>query len=748
MTTSHKLDNDLYLIVQDAPASPAVVSAPKNINHIIVVDCSGSMAGDLPKMREQLKNKLPALLNPGDTFSAVWFSGRSEHGVFIQAAKVEDVRDVQSLAETVDKWLRPIGLTGFKGPLEDVAALIMKVRNSPSPDATVKNRNPWSMLFLSDGGDNQHPRDQVLKALEDTALHLASIAIVEYGYYADRPFLTRMAERCGGQHVFAEDFDRYEPTFTKLLQQRDLSDKKIEVTLEKAGDMIGGIAWTQIDGEIVAYSTADDGTGKIQVPLNTGHVFFLASHPIGEPAKIPLELGTAGMYATLALFSLRGRPNIIWPTLKTLGDVRFIKMFGNCFGKQKYSEFYDQAKLAAGGKGRFTEGLNHDLVPDPNAFTVIDVLKLLASDDKNRVLLDHKDFKYSRIGRARVPNDDALKFAPKFSALGYSVNNLVFNEDQPNISINVRREGTVDLSKETGMPSATKDVPDVFETNIYRNYAIVKDGLVNVDKLPVLLTRASLEAYELGVFTDAMLKTSDLKADLQIDGVDMYQRVIDLRALPVINRQMVDQLKAETFFKAHFEMTVAKAGQKVFGAYYSERHTGAARTSEGLDAKYGTAAAAWLRERGLTDHGFSPRGKTAAVQDFYIGKELKVSLKGLSSLPSVKEAKEKLAKATEKKPAPIGCRLMEPHIKAAEEFIAANKGRDKIIDAWLDGQQVLYRTKARMAMAAAAKDMICVVVGQTWFSDFATIDDNMMKITTAYGPLDCKVEMKEIEIKL
>ena len=43
---------------------------------------------------------------------------------------------------------------------------------------------------------------------------------------------------------------------------------------------------------------------------------------------------------------------------------------------------------------------------------------------------------------------------------------------------------------------------------------------------------------------------------------------------------------------------------------------------------------------GITDGGFNLKSVQAPSTDFYLGKELKASLKGLSKLPSLKELKE------------------------------------------------------------------------------------------------------------
>ena len=70
--TSIKIADKLFLIkltLDQVEAKP--VESPTN--HIVVIDCSGSMCGQLPQIREQLKRKLPKLIGPEDTLSLIWF---------------------------------------------------------------------------------------------------------------------------------------------------------------------------------------------------------------------------------------------------------------------------------------------------------------------------------------------------------------------------------------------------------------------------------------------------------------------------------------------------------------------------------------------------------------------------------------------------------------------------------------------------------------------------------------------------
>jgi len=391
------------------------------------------------------------------------------------------------------------------------------------------------------------------------------------------------------------------------------------------------------------------------------------------------------------------------------------------------------------------------------------------------VLLDHKDFQYKRIGRGKLDasenlnanekaelekltkelagekdvkkikainekmaaitanKGDALKFEADDAPDGYAVNTLTFNEDRPNVSIQIRKTGTVDISGR--LPAEHKGkIPEKFQTFIFRNYAIIKDGIINVDKLPVLLSQATFDK---------------LKAEGVVSG--SYKAgepiTLDLRSLPVINRQMVKSVSAKSFFTTAFELTKAQADQKVFNSFTKDLLP--AKKSEGYAALYGDEAANWLKEQGFTDYsGFNPKSTVAESTDFYMGKELKVSLKGYSSLPSLKDAKAKLAS----KPNPPSL-LMKPAIEEVESFLASDAykkagDQNKALETWLSGKAKASKEACRKHIYDIAQTTFSLVVGQTWFSEFASIDENKMDIDVDGTKVSCTVEMKEIEVKI
>ncbi len=58
---TYKVSDRLFLNQFQIPKTSTAKPVETDSKHIIVIDCSGSMSYELPKIREQLKNKLPKL---------------------------------------------------------------------------------------------------------------------------------------------------------------------------------------------------------------------------------------------------------------------------------------------------------------------------------------------------------------------------------------------------------------------------------------------------------------------------------------------------------------------------------------------------------------------------------------------------------------------------------------------------------------------------------------------------------------
>jgi hypothetical protein len=478
------------------------------------------------------------------------------------------------------------------------------------------------------------------------------------------------------------------------------------------------------------------------------------------------------------------QPEVVYPILKALGDVKLIEDMGGLFGKQKYSEFMDAAKVATfDPKQRLVKGYNPKLIPADDAFTVLDLLQLLSTEEGNEVLLNHPEFKYQQIGRGRVDasenltadeqaeidklqaemgktkdakkigelaqkiatitagKQEALKFVETAAdaSKGYAISNLTYNEEKPNISILVRKEGAVNITSR--VPDNLKDtLPNPFPTFIFRNYAIVKDGLVNVSKLPVRLTRETAKKLEGKLPAGAL-------GVLNIENRQDGDFLIDLGALPIINRKMVKACSAKSLFEMEWALTRARAAQKVYNSVKKEKFPS---KSIGFEIHYGPVAAAWLKEQGFTDYsGFGPKQVQAEARDFYMAKELSISIKGFSSIPSLNEFKKQAAKGK----LTASAQLMAPAFKEVEDFLASKvytsaKNQDKLFETWLDGQFKATQAEVRKLISEMAKSKFSIVVGQTWPTEFKSIDENSLTLTIDGVALVCTLNAKEVKVEI
>jgi hypothetical protein len=772
---NYAVDTNLFLISKLGRLKVQIKN-DVNTHHILILDCSGSMWSDLPRIREQLKTKLPKLIKQQDIVSIIWFSGRDQFGTLVKAEPIATLADLASINAMIDRWLKPVALTGFLQPLQE--ALVLANESS-------KRNYVVSLFFMSDGYDNCSVVSEVLKAAEALAPRLASSTFVEYGYYCNRQLMAAMAEKAGASLIFSEDFDRYEPAFEAILQKKVSGASRIEIALDV--EPVKGFAFAIKDGDLLTFGSDH---GKVLVPEDLDVIWYLAEKPIGQKgmdlsacaedaaAKKFIPPVVFAAYAAAALYGQRMQPNVVLSLLRALGDVKLIDFFSGCFGKQKYAEFCDIAKAASGGTNLFEQGRDPSRVPRDDAFTVLDLLRTLNEDDGNRILLDHPDFKYSRIGRGRVDSSDilsreeqaeiadltakiastkkateirayqsrineiivgkkeALKFIPKLAPDGYPISALKFNEERPNVSVLVRKDGTVDLSSR--LPDEFRGkIPVVLDTFIWRNYTVIADGLINIEYLPCHITCATFDKLvKAGVSMTNVVGSPD--------GVNL---TFCLRSLPVINRRMVKEVSARVLFELEYKLTEARVAQKVYNAYVKDKLQ--PRRVEGLASLYGEAAAVWLKEQGITDGGFSPKTVQAEAKDFYLGKELAVSLKGYSKLPSLKDLAEMIKKGKLNAPGT----MMKPFVDAVEAYLNGHAyqrepDKSKALEAWLGNEARQATQLVRSMLFDKAQQVFSIIVGQTWFTDLASLDDTSM-ITSINGiQVEGHVEMKEIPIKL
>lgn len=703
------------LALQALPAVAAPVPAP--IHHLIAIDISGSMYSDLPELRVHLKNKLATLVAANDTVSLIWFSGRGQCGTLVEAMKVNGVADLSSLHAAIDRFLVPTGLTGFREPLEMAGTLVDRLK-AKAPGAL------FNLFFLTDGYENQSPEKDVLAVCEVLAPKLDSAAIIEYGWYCNRPLLTKMAELLGGKLVFSEDFQSYAVAFAGAMGG---STKKIPVKLDLAPS--AGYVFALAGENLLTFTPDEDMVVRVPEGLST-LAYFVAEE--GE-AFDHTKHTDAHLFAALVPLAQRMEADALFSVLGALGDVSLVNSFSSCFSKEDYTRFQAEVLAAAAEPAkRYTAGYDAAAVPKEDAYTVLEMLSDLSSSEDNLFYPYHSAFAYERIGAAREANDEAVRFSVADKAKGYHINGLVWSEDRPNVSVRVKVDGVVTLP-----PSRPPMLPATLESFIYRAYTIIKDGIVHTRKLPVSLNEA----------TFTKLQANGLLAGETWAAGKVF--VLEYPKLPVINRLMVKGTTAKDTFQAVVELALLKGAQKVFNDW---RDRISPKESKKFLALYGEVGTEYLKAVGVTDYnGFNPPSTTVKSGDYYMAKELKIAVKGLSSLPKVLDVETALDSGKKLK---IGEFVMADAIKRLDAFMSASAytlaaDGNALLGTWLEDQQTAITAKTRELMKALAQRKFAIVVGHIWFSDMPSMDDNSLDVTVPdYGPVTVTASLKDVQVAL
>lgn len=669
------------------PDAPEQVRLP--LHHIVVTDVSGSMYGDLPALRKHLKNKLLSLVGADDTLSLVWFSGKGQCGILQEGIRIANLTDLTSVHNAIDRFLVPQCLTGFKEPLELVSGLIDRLQAADSGHAT-------NLIFMTDGYDNQWNKNQIIDACSALAPKVDSASIIEYGWYTNRPLMEEMAEVLGGSVLFAENQEDYQLSAEAALTRTVKGGKRVTVDLGKTKYPY---AFSFADGAINTIQIKD---GSITVPESIGTVYYFGNGVSGDVS--PVQGTDAAVYPALALLAQRKQTDDVFSILRTIGDVALAKKFMNCFSKQDYVDFTNLLLAAATDESkRYVDGFSESCIPRDDAFTVLDLLGLLESDAGNLFYPLHPAFSYNRIGKKSEQKDeDKLVFQYADRNAGFPINGLVYNEDRANVSMRVRFTGTVKL------PANDFDsLPADFPTYSYRNYTIIKDGIVNTRELPVSLSQSSI---------DVLVKEGVIPANSVAPG-ELF--VLDIRNVPIINRKMVNTIHAADFFGHVLVQNKAQASAKVV-KYFRDMYCGE-KKSLGFSIVYGEAAADWLKSIGITDYnGFNPPSTSVKTGDFYTATEFTASIKGISSLPTVKSVIDKIDAGKTLTPREAIMHDTIEQVRAAINVIPEGASKNDTIIAYLKAEADDLIAKTRNMTTSIAKTKFAIMVGKGWFHELAS----------------------------
>jgi len=745
MKKNVKLSENYFLTTQEINSN-VTVEVAKKTNHIFVVDVSGSMYYELPLIRTQLKNKLSNIMKEGDTISIVWFSGSRDAGILKEEVEVKSLKTLTDLHDAIDKWLRPVGLTAFLKPLQLVKDLIGRIQAN-RPDSV------FSMIFLTDGYNNDCPWNEVISTLKSLETDIASSTFVEYGYYADSRRLTEMASVLGGEKISCDGFDDFEPMFDAKISSDIMGGKKTVV--EITDSYLYDFAFSASDGSVLLYNIQD---GKILVGSNVKEIHFFSSNGVGFTN---LKADDTALYAAIYVLSDKLLNDDAEKIFYALGDQHHYQMLVNAFGKQKLNSFKTAIKeCVTDVSKRFPAGGRVQIQPVPDdAYCLMNLIEDLGNTEGCLFYPSHDSFTYNRIGRKKVAVGSTItdadkkklaeakdvaeltkltaelaekkvdvKFVNSNPERGYPLTDLVWNESRANLSVRIFIEGEAVLPE-------NKFKIDKVASFKFNTFTIIKDGIVNVKELPVSFN-------------------PELHNTLVKNGVgftmDGETCVIDLTSIPLVNKKMVKAVSAMELAKQQWELQKLQGDKKVYDYYKKQLFP---KTSKSFVELLGQEAADWLKEVGVTDfNGFSPKVTSAEATDFYMSVVLDTKIKGLSSLPKVEDV---VAKIKSGAPLKISEYVMADAIKKyqaqleSDMYKSLSEEQQKgVLKTYLETKSAILNKQRRKILQEIAQIKFSLILSKKWFTEFKSFDENQLNVNFDGQDLNFTFALAEKEEKI
>jgi hypothetical protein len=357
----------------------------------------------------------------------------------------------------------------------------------------------------------------------------------------------------------------------------------------------------------------------------------------------------------------------------------------------------------------------------------------------------HSAFNYNRIGTKKVTKvelsdetKDALAkaktlkeitqitselSAPEFiypdnaAEIGMSFDTLVWNQDRANLSVQTRLSGKVKLPKnELGLVEV--------DSFIYRNYTLVKDGIINVSEIPVSL--------DIKTFN----KLNGLKLIKSANGVT----IIDISALPTINRSMAENPSAKKLANLEFDLIKVQVQQKYLKYLKDEEEK---KNPVVKTSIWTPEAAEWLKTVGITENsGFAPKVEAIKSEDFYMAPTLKVKIEKTSTVPKISDFLKKVVSGKELN---VIETLLENKALESTDALKNDSSTDSIV-----AFTKTIDKKRREYLTEIAKIKFGIILSRSWFKEFASLADNEMNLEFDGwdGELKVLFDYKEEQIKL
>lgn len=715
-----------------------------SINHVFCIDISGSMTGELKKMRTQLKSRLVEIVKDNDTVTLIWFNNNC--GFISEMVHINSAKDVRDMNSKIDEFLKASGWTNFLKPIHLTYELIDRMK---------KVDGLWNFIFLSDGGHNDGPWSQIVDALQEIQPKISSASIIEYGYYADSKRLTEMAEILGGQKVFDKDFDDYSVDFESIMTNSLPKSNRVEFDVtDFKSSMRLQLMFTvnKVNKCINVYSTQNK--SSILIPEDTEKIYYLEKNISNNKTSnsndndLDIDSDLEGIYALIYILAGQLKYDLAEELLYSIKDKEMIDLYTNSYGKQKLEEFKKHILDRCYGVTRPIEFTSNSYKPNYKKYCVLDLLDDLSSSELNKIYIFHPEFNYNRTGaksvnKIELTDDEKDKLSKATTKLkadkvlkevdknqvkmtiknpdeGYSIKNLVWNNERANISFQVNIDVELNLPKEAPIKS--------YNSFITRNYTIIKDGILNITSLPVSISNSQLK----GKFKRMGLVKSEENGIV----------VLDFSSMPILNKK-----RTETVYMSDLSSLELKLLEyRCFNKYLSYLKSLILSSTNNMNSVSNSVTVSnsvkeYLKSIGVTERGYSPKTELDYSGDFYMAASLVTKIQNFSSIPKIEDVYKKL---NSKKPLTKSETYLKVCMDKVDYLLSNSSDKSEALNELITS----YKRKTKEVLHDISSMKFSIIVSRKWFADTKDQDEDSTLVQINGDELSMKFEFVDKKVSL
>ncbi len=462
------------------------VSLGGKINHILLLDVSGSMQGVIAQLKKDAKAFIQKL-SVDEYVTVIIFSGHGQASIIAgPTATTEEGKGI--VLALMEKHVRILGTTVFSEPLDralETATSLPGFIHSTSlftDGCAVPTK--WSEV---------EERRKSLEVAAKLGKFGALLSTIGYGNWYDAKFLSELVDAAGGagieRHVNeVEDFATVVASIRDIVRSTAFVD--LELSAEAGGASIGAAIRVtpqvrRVDAQgKVTLRGLHKGTTDLYIELTSAKALYLTASVRGKKTELKVTTdmlsdaeATDFVRAQAAHAAATGDTGAAAEMLAQTGDDGLADLIGNAYSDREQREAGDMARQFFADRKFIGAGLK----PTGPSHNILNILRSLIEDERNAVYLPSGAYKRGGVLTAdpRIIHDPSSR---SLRVVGYK-------SEASRLNFSMQTLKDVKVLPESGDGPATT-------MQIHRTYNVIRDGNLVINSLEASVTKETFDELQ------------------------------------------------------------------------------------------------------------------------------------------------------------------------------------------------------------------------------------------------------------